>query len=280
MTKELSHRHGLERRNVGIKNMDLRLIHFLIYSCRVLSRLVVWPACWLPQGPLKHAIRLFLLNFQNSLPTELAVNNGDVVVQVGTPWPPTLQRLRKTCGPDGKVVILEVERTKFERLTRTAKESGYDNMSVVQTAAWSETKRGVLQLSPYPGEHNVATDGVTIDNDFRVGNRDMATIECDFRRLDDTLRELNLTAINYLSVTVNGAELEVLKGARDILAASPNVRIFAKGHSRLKSGEYLNTAIVGFLSDLGFSTKITRGEPSSTRNRDWRWRSGDVYAWK
>ena len=41
MTKELSHRHGLERRNVGIKNMDLRLIHFLIYSCRVLSRLVV-----------------------------------------------------------------------------------------------------------------------------------------------------------------------------------------------------------------------------------------------
>ena len=53
MTKELSHRHGLERRNVGIKNMDLRIIHFLIYSRRVLSRLVVLGSMLVATGSFK-----------------------------------------------------------------------------------------------------------------------------------------------------------------------------------------------------------------------------------
>ena len=47
-----------------------------------------------------------------------------------------------------------------------------------------------------------------------------------------------MTGIDYLSVTVNGAELEVLKGAEALLRSAPShARIYAKGHALDNAGE-------------------------------------------
>ena len=42
----------------------------------------------------------------------------------------------------------------------------------------------------------------------------------------------------------------------------------------------LNVVVRDYLESLGMKAKISHGKPSSTRDRTWRRRDGDVFAWK
>ena len=73
-----------------------------------------------------------------------------------------------------------------------------------------------------------------------------------------------MTEIDFLSVTVNGAELEVLKGSEGLLRSAPrHARVYAKGHALDETGEPIHRAAQQFLKELGYETTITKGEPVS-----------------
>jgi len=253
--------------------------HYLNYGLRLITKTVFYPVTFLPDGSMKNAARRTLLRLQNSLPLELALDKGDVGVQVGTPWPRTMKRLRKAVGPDGAIVIIEAEPENFKRLSDVRDVEGLGNVHIVNYAGWSRDESGELTLSPaFSGDHKIAVDGVSIDNDLRPENTEMTTVPCEFRRIDTVLAELGIQHIDYLSVTVNGAELEVLKGARGTLESSPDIRVFSKGHSLTDDNIPINRPIRAFLAELGFKTMLTRGEPASADNTGRR--DGDVYAWK
>ena len=263
------------------RKVDRRLRHYLNYSKRLFTKIIVFPWTFLPDCRLKNWGRRFLLRFQNSLPLEFALDKGDIGVQVGTPWPRTLKRLRAAVGIHGKIVIIEAEPSNFDRLLTACRTEGFDNVYILNYAAWCDDQNGVLSVSPsFHGDHKVAVDGVLIDNDLRPENSSMTEIPCKFRRLDTVLSELNIGNIDYLSVTVNGAELEVLKGASETLKRSPEVRIFSKAHSLSEGNVPISQPIRLFLHKIGFKSMLTRGEPTSANDVDWSWRDGDVYAWK
>jgi Methyltransferase FkbM domain len=108
----------------------------------------------------------------------------------------------------------------------------------------------------------------------------MDEIAVEFYRIDDVLKDMAISEINYLSVTVNGAELEVLKGAEETLKRSRNIRVYSKGHARLENGQPINTLIKPYLETLALIAVISKGEPSSTHDEGWLYRNGDVFAWK
>jgi hypothetical protein len=86
-----------------------------------------------------------------------------------------------------------------------------------------------------------------------------------------------------MSITVNGAELEVLKGATRIISQSENCRIFSKGHARVgdaQSGTPLNVYISEFFNSHGLVSIISKGERGATKAAHWKFREGDVFAWK
>jgi FkbM family methyltransferase len=240
------------------------------------------PVRWLPEGSsAKVAARTRILRHQHSLPTELTVNRGDVVVQVGTPNPRTLLRYRRALGAEGRLVIVEAMPDNQERLARTISDHGLDNVTLVRAAACDENRQGELAISPFWGDHRIPLESVEMDNDRRPENARMELIPVSFVRLDDVLPDLGVPSIDYLSVTVNGAEAEVLKGARQLLAASPrHGRVYAKGHALDEQRRPIHLQCEEILRSLGYSTVITHGEPSSTLDADWLWRAGDVYAWK
>ena len=68
-----------------------------------------------------------------------------------------------------------------------------------------------------------------------------------------------------MSVTVNGAEAEVLRG-------------FAKGHALDQDGKPIHLQSEELMRSIGYDTKITRGEPSSTTDKSWLRCAGDLYA--
>ncbi|MEL0083897.1 MAG: FkbM family methyltransferase [Gammaproteobacteria bacterium] len=259
---------------------NFKIARVYIYLIRAMVRGVTLPFCWAGESVLKHRTRLITLRLQNSLPIELALSSGDTAVQIGTPRPRTVSRFHKMVGPTGRVIVFEAEPDNITRLKVAFPADKFPNITIVAGAAWRVSGQGKLSISPYSGDHKINLNDILVDNDLREGNQQMETIDCTFFSIDDVMADLGLETLDYLSVTVNGAELEVLHGAEKTLRHSPNARIYAKGHAMQQDGTPLNRAIRIWLESLGFATIKTRGEPSSTIDNSWRWRAGDVYAWK
>lgn len=248
---------------------------------RLLTGILLWPLGWLGEGALKNRIRYAILGTQHMLPTRFAVNKGDTVIQIGTPWPKTMKRFLRAVGPGGHLVIVEAMPENQERLEKTIAHEGIGNVTLIKGAASNETRLGELLLSPYPADHKIEVSGIRMDNDLRPENERMTRIPVKFFRLDDALKEHGIDRFDYLAVTVNGAEAEVLKGVEDTLKnCGSGTRVYAKGHALNAEGDPIHIEMETFMKSLGFNTRISRGEPSSTFDTKWLWRAGDLYAWK
>lgn len=260
---------------------EFKPARYLYWGMRGAVRVLTLPFRPLPEGKAKAAVRRFILTFQHSLPTEFAVNRGDTVVQIGTPRPKTMARFRRAVGAEGRLVIVEAMPDNQDRLAAAIAAHGFTNVTLIRAAACNENRMGELAISPYIGDHKIELGHIRMDNDLRPGNAAMEKIPVRFVRLDDELPQHGVERIDYLSVTVNGAEGEVLKGAAETLRRSgPGTRVYAKGHALDSAGRPLHLETQAIMQGLGYRTKITRGEPSSTTDSSWRWRAGDLFAWK
>lgn len=264
-----------------LRKPPFRFARLFYLGYRGFVRLVTVPMRYLREGPVKQGLRAGLLRFQHSLPTELAVNRGDTVVQVGTPNPRTMLRFLRAVGPAGRLVIVEAMPENQARLQDTIDRDRLDNVMLIRAAACNENRDGELAVSPFWGDHKIPLPQVTMDNDLKPENDEMSLIPVEFVRLDDALAKIGIDALDYLSVTVNGAEVEVLKGAAEVLRRSGRgTRVYAKGHALDELGRPIHVQSQSVMSELGYRTRITKGEPSSTLDKSWLWRHGDLYAWK
>jgi hypothetical protein len=86
--------------------------------------------------------------------------------------------------------------------------------------------------------------------------------------------------VDFLFVTVNGAELEVLRGAEEVIQRF-RPRMWVKAHALTEEGEPLSREVVQFLQKRGYRTLVTLPSKSPAQDLDpaWRERQGDVYAW-
>ena len=268
---------GMGRRNES-SAMKIRRIRYLVARLlRASLNTLFSPVRFMREGPAKNRVRSFLLRFQHALPVRLAVNAGDVAVQVGTPNPGTLRELSSAVGATGRVIILEASSANAGTLVDAAARLKDDNVTIVHCAAWFESGELELAVSPFHGDHRVMLDGVEHDNDFRSGDAYPQTEQVKARRVDDVLAELGQDAADYIAITVNGAELEVLRGCERLLKR-PSMRLYIKGHA-LVDGEPLCVPIRAYLDERGLSSLLTRGEPGVGSDSRWRRRSGDVFAW-
>ncbi len=269
------------RRESPLRKPPFRLSRKIYRLMRGATRILSAPARRLPEGASKTFVRRLLLRVQHSLPTELAVNRGDVVVQVGTPNPATVLRFCRAVGSAGRLVVVEAMPDNQDRLRTAIEHHGLSNVTVIAAAACNENREGELAVSPFWGDHKIPLRGIRMDNDLRPENAQMHSIPVRFIRLDDELPKIGVAQVDYLSVTVNGAEAEVLRGAAKILAASPRgSRVYAKGHALDEDDRPIHLQSREVMQGLGYHCVITRGEPSSTLEESWLWRAGDLYAWK
>jgi len=252
------------------------------YIKRNLLHCILYPLRILPEGQVKQRLCKMLLKMQNSVPLYLAVNKGDTAVQVGTPNVYTMKRYSRLVGKTGLVVIVEADPNNASDLRESLSDMPFQNVEIVCKGAWSEAGRMKLEKSDdFKGDHKINVEEVYVDNDYRTEFSDYIEIEVD--TVDNILADIGCNSLDYLSVTVNGAELEVLKGAEKIIGTSTSCRIYSKGHSRVGNaytGTPLNVYIKEFLDKVGLEAVISRGEKGPTNVDHWQYREGDVFAWK
>lgn len=225
-----------------------------------------------PEGRLKEQLRRLGLRFFKRFPIELTLRKGETVVQVGAQPRGELLRLAQIVGEKGRVIAIEPEPANVEGLRKTLEKNSVKNVTIIPKGTWSERGKQRLLLSPHPGDHKINVPGVLHDNDLRPENyQSFAEIEVD--TVDNILRTPGINRVDYVKITINGAELEVLKGMEETLRGDLRLRV--KGHA-LEDGQPLHKAIASLLKERGFSIKIAKGEGAPV-SKDFV-RKGDIYA--
>jgi FkbM family methyltransferase len=248
-----------------------------------MARSLVWalsiPCRHIPQSALKERIKVATLRVQNHLPWRLQVNGGETAIQVGTPNPRTVARYSKSAGPTGRVVIVEAEPSNVERLRMALPRLPHRNVTVVHRGAWSEPGTLRLVLSPYKGDHKFPVSGIVHDNDYRPENTYDQSVEVAVDTVDNIVQAQSLARVDFVSITVNGAEIEVLKGCEKILGRRP-MRIYVKAHARHATGAPISESIMAMLRSRGFTVTRSFGERAVGTHPEWTVREGDVYGYK
>ena len=137
-------------------------------------------------------------------------------------------------GPGGRLVAIEPNPVSYEMLTRSIEDLP-GVVSAHQLACAAED--GELPLYSRPG-YTVSSSLTGFEGAERT---DLVRV----RPLDDVLAEQGVNAVDMLKVDVEGAELEVLEGARRTLTSTRRVAL------ETTAGQ-LSDAVETLLGDLGF----------------------------
>ena len=137
--------------------MNTKLVYKKIYKLqRRVTAVIFYPLTFLDEGGLKNFLRSLILKFQHSLPIELVVNRGDTVVQIGTPWPRTIDRFLKAIGSNGRLIVFEANPHNFYNLKAHISSNSIGNATVIHAAVCNSNGTGELSLSAsHDGDHKI-----------------------------------------------------------------------------------------------------------------------------
>lgn len=167
------------------------------------------------------------------------VKKGDVVVDAGANIGYYTLLLARLVGPEGKVIAIEPDPDNFALLKKNVEVNGYHNVELHQKAV--SDAAGTVKL--YRSMRSAA------QHSLAASNQDDPYVEVEMARIDDLVK----APIDFMKIDVEGAELGAMRGARELFAKSPNVKIMTEFNPRalndfgVRTEEYL-----ALLSDYGF----------------------------
>jgi FkbM family methyltransferase len=172
---------------------------------------------------------------------------GQIVVDVGAHFGRYTLIASKRVGLTGKVVSIEADVGNFGMLTKNIKLNKLTNVLPLNYAAYS--KSAILRLNlRYEGLSNSIYNTV-MSNRFESDSYQEIRAE----KLDTMLQSnlIDLNSINWIKIDVEGAELEVLKGATALLSQNHDISLLIETH-RLGGDITLYSQIKEFLESYQF----------------------------
>jgi FkbM family methyltransferase len=132
------------------------------------------------------------------------------VLDVGANIGMTALAFSQIC-PRGQIAAIEPLPRTFRLLQRNVAESGVRNLKIFNFALGGSTGTVVMQGHPSNFACSFIADNYTIPAD------DHFSYEVPVKRLDEAFSELSLDRLDFMKVDVEGFELEVFAGAKEIL---------------------------------------------------------------
>jgi len=145
------------------------------------------------------------------------------VLDVGANIGMTALAFSQTC-PRGQIAAIEPVPRTFQYLQRNVAEAGVHNIKIFNFALGSST--GTVLMQGHPS--NFACSFVA-DN-YAIPASDHFSCEVPVKRLDETFSELSLDRLDFMKVDVEGFELEVFAGAKEILNAYKPIVFLEMNH--------------------------------------------------
>ena len=199
---------------------------------------------------------VFMTNHEEDIIEHFTPKGGDIVVDIGAHMGRYTIISSKRVGANGKVVAIEADPSNFEMLKSNIKLNQLTNVTPLNYAVYSKETKIKLYLPE-------VESGYTIYNTimYNRARTEDKFVEVNANTLDHLLQLKGIMEINWVKIDVEGAELEVLKGATNVLPKSKDIALLMEVHG-------LNNyrPVVEFLSSYNFKIEFEK----SNKNGDWR----------
>jgi FkbM family methyltransferase len=149
---------------------------------------------------------------------------GSVFVDVGGNIGDFSLLAASVVGKKGRVLCFEPEPGNFQAIQRNIKLNAYTNIELYQVALSDRDGEASLYLGVRCDYHTLL-DGQSF--------RGAGAIKVTTRDLDSLLRETGVQHVDMIKIDVEGAEMQVLKGAAETLDANPDIILLLELHPQL-----------------------------------------------
>jgi FkbM family methyltransferase len=189
--------------------------------------------------------------------------SGGIVVDVGAHYGRYTLIAAKRIGPKGKVIAIEADPNNFDMLNKNIKLNELSKENVIALNYAASSIKSTVKLS-IPDKK----PGQTIYSSI-ISNRAPTKkfIEVNANTLDNLLHEnaISVEHVNWIKVDVEGAELEVLKGATDVLSKSKDISLLIEIHD-VGNGKTLYEPIMDLLDNYNFQKEFEKIYESGERH--------------
>jgi FkbM family methyltransferase len=191
--------------------------------------------------------------------------DGEIVVDVGAHYGRYALIAAKRVGPKGKVIAIEADPENFDILNKNIKlnKSLTENVITLNYAATSNKSKIKLSIP------EKKSSGQTIYSSI-IPTRASATgkfVEVNANTLDNLLHEndISLEQVKWIKIDVEGAELEVLKGASELLSKSKDISLLIEIH-KIDEEKTLYESIMDLLNIYNFKKEFENIYQSGERH--------------
>src|ERR671932_686799 len=187
---------------------------------------------------------------------------GDIVVDVGAHIGRYTIIASKRAGANGKVIAIEAHPGNYEMLNRNIELNGLTNVTTLNYAVYSKETKIKLFL---PGEKSNRTIYNTLISTRATDEEKFVEVNAD--TLDDLLQnnEISHADINWIKIDVEGAELEVLKGADSIMSNSKNITLLIEVHD-IEDGKNVYRPIMDLMEKYNFKIEFENTWPNGEKH--------------
>lgn len=147
---------------------------------------------------------------------EQKISKGDIVIDAGANIGLHTLNMAKIVGKTGKVFAFEPEITNFGILKKNIKLNNYTNIFAEHKAVGEKDGIATLYRSNHPGMHKIDSKPQHSKDKLNV----------DIISLDNFFNKNHIQPkIDFIKIDVEGFELSVLKGMKNILKNNKNIKI-------------------------------------------------------
>jgi FkbM family methyltransferase len=191
---------------------------------------------------------------------------GDIVIDVGAHIGPYTLKTAKRIGLNGKVIAIEADPENFDILNRNVQLNNLTNVIALNYAAYS--KEDKIRLYLLKGDKSSYTKYNTIMIDRAQYNNEKNFVEVKANTLDYLLQSIGINheQVNWIKIDVEGAEFDVLKGAKNILSKSKDISLLIEIHNLTTHNTTLYEPIKEFLDSYNFKIEFENVVSSGERH--------------
>ncbi|HUS51485.1 MAG TPA: FkbM family methyltransferase [Candidatus Paceibacterota bacterium] len=153
------------------------------------------------------------------------VRKGDIVVDLGANLGYFTLLAAQLVGERGKVFSFEPEPKNYNYLVKNIELNGYKNVSAFQKAISDRNGKTQLFICSYDTGHHTINSYEGIAAYSRGRSAEKKSIEIETLTLDDFLKNKS-NRVDIAKIDVEGAEFLAIKGMKNILEKSRDIKIF------------------------------------------------------
>jgi FkbM family methyltransferase len=174
------------------------------------------------------------------------ISRGDLAVDVGAHKGAYLYWMRKLVGPEGRVVAFEPQPQLAQLLKRIVSHKGWKNVVIENAGVSSKPGRMMLHVPDSSSGTSPSASLCPKSDESRSGTK----LSVDVVTLDDYFAQNKIDRIDFLKCDVEGHELEVFRGAANILKSFHPRLLFECEGRHHEDGSV--TSVFEFLESLGY----------------------------